>query len=185
MEMIGLVSTYVHFIGLALGFGGALMSDAMFFSSIKDKNISLTEYQFLRLGAKIVWIGLFLLLLSGIGLVWVKPAIIFASKFQIKMIMISVIVLNGMVFHLKHLPFLGAQIDFPLHKTPSFLDKSLLLVMSGAISVISWFSVVLMGALRGLPYGIVTLVIAYIAILAVGLCGAVLVNTIALKRAGR
>ncbi len=150
--MIYELTVFLHLVGLALGFGGALVSDVMFFSSIKDKRISKQELHFMQLGGRMVWIGLIILFLSGIGLVWFKPALLASSKFLLKMVVVTVIAINGAVFHLRHLPHLRDHVELPFHNSESFLARSHLLTISGAISVVSWFSAAFLGSLPGVPF---------------------------------
>jgi hypothetical protein len=166
----------MHLIGFALGFGGAMVSDAMFFSSIKDKVITHTEYRFMQLGSRLVWLGLALLLLSGIGLVFLKPELLSASKFLIKMVIVGVIALNGIVFHIVHLPHIVSHIHIPLYTSHTFKKRSLWLTMSGGISVVSWFSAALLGSLPGVPFSFVFLLGLYGVLLFMALLGAVFMN---------
>lgn len=160
--MIQQIFTYTHLIGFALGFGGAIVSDAIFFNSIKDKHITKTEYRFMALGGKLVWLGLAILLLSGIGLVWIKPELLSSSKFLIKMFVVVVIAVNGLIFHKSHLPHIFSHLGIPFHKSTSFKQRSHLLTFSGVISVVSWLFATFLGASSSLPYTLSELLITYI-----------------------
>ena len=62
------IFTIIHILGVALGAGGAYVSDMIFMSSIKDQRISKTEMRFLTLGSFFVWTGLITLIISGTGM---------------------------------------------------------------------------------------------------------------------
>lgn len=177
--------TFLHLIGVALGFGGAMVSDAIFFSSIKDKQISRTEFRFLQLAGSLVWTGLAILILSGIGLVSLNPDLLSSPKFLIKMVVVLVIVLNGIVFHAHHLPHLGRHINMMFHLSETFTKKSLWLTVSGGISVVSWFTAALLGSLPGLPYTFTTLFGMYILLLFVAVFGGVGMNWLLFRTARR
>lgn len=174
--------TYLHLIGFALGFGGAMVSDAIFFSSIKDKKITQTEFRFMQLGGRLVWIGLSILLLSGIGLVLLNPAILTSSKFLIKMVVVSVIAINGVVFHGIHLPHIRDHIGILFHRSESFVARSHLLTMSGGISVVSWFGAALLGSLPGIALSFTTLLAIYLFLLASALLAGIILNYCVFRR---
>ena len=62
------IFTIIHILGVAIGAGGAYVSDMIFMSSIRDQKISKTEMRFLTLGSIFVWAGLVTLIASGIGI---------------------------------------------------------------------------------------------------------------------
>jgi len=143
----------VHLIGVALGAGGAVMSDLMFFMAIKDRKISRTEMSFLELGSKMVWVGLSVLILSGVTLFLEDPSrYLESSKFVTKMIIVFVIFANGLVFHWRHLPTIHKYLGKYLHRSRSFMRNSKALVISGVVSLISWLATIILGSLRSIPY---------------------------------
>ena len=54
-----------HIIGVALGAGGATMSDVLFLTSIRDNMIDKSELKLLRMASKVVVFGLGLLIITG------------------------------------------------------------------------------------------------------------------------
>jgi hypothetical protein len=166
METIDLKTIYtiLHLFGVAIGAGGAFMSDAMYLSSVKDKRLLPTEARFLRLGGFMVWSGLFLLVISGILLFSTNPAYYLASdKFLLKMITVGIITVNGLVFHLIHLPVLHRTTDKEaMHTDDEFKKKSLMIYVSGGISAVSWSAAIILGALRSLPVSLPLGLLTYV-----------------------
>lgn len=147
------IATIFHIFGAVLGAGGAFMSDAMFFSSIRDKRVSKTEMRFLRLGGRMVWIGLAVLFLSGPWLFFGNvDGYLASSKFLTKMTIVFVIVVNGIVFHRVHIPLLERHTDKHLPTSHEIIKNRHRLVISGAISVLSWTFTIVLGVLRSIPY---------------------------------
>ena len=150
--------TILHLFGLALGMGAALVSDAIFFHSTKDKKIIKTELGILDLGSKLVWLGLFILLISGLGLLITNlDVLLYSSKFWAKMTIVLTLSLNGLFFHHLHLPWIKATKGKKLNSFTSFKQKRSWLLVGGAISSVSWFSALVLGSLRniGLSYGVI------------------------------
>jgi hypothetical protein len=156
----------LHLFGVAIGAGGAFMSDVMFMNSIRDKKFSNTEVRFLQLASNTVWIGVIILLLSGIGIVASDPATyLSSSKFLAKMTIVGMITINGLVFHYSHFPLIRRHVNVSISTSHEFLRKRAYIVASGAISVVSWSSAIILGALRNVQWSYVHIISAYAAVL--------------------
>ena len=159
----------LHLFGVALGAGGAYMSDGMFFSSIKDEKFSKTELRFLKLGSKFVWIGLLLLVLSGIGLFLTDPVKYMEStKFLSKMSIVAIIIANGIFFHLSHIPHLSRHEDTHFPSSDEFGRKRGLLLASGVVSMVSWSFALVLGALKSVPYPYWIIMLVYLGVVSIG-----------------
>jgi hypothetical protein len=157
----------IHLFGIALGAGGAFASDFMFIQSVKDRRITETEIGFLKLGSRMVWIGVGVLLVSGLALFSLDPSTYLASsKFLAKMSIVGIIIMNGIFFHLSHIPVLvECSEKEKMSDSPEFLAKRNFLLASGAISIVSWSSALILGALRGIPYSFGVIMGVYLLIL--------------------
>lgn len=154
-DFIDLRTSFVifHLFAVILGAGSAFMTDVIFMYSAKDKVLDKKEFQFVSLGSKMVWFGILLIILSGALLFILAPErLIESTKFQAKMTIIAILIINGIVFHKIHLPFLKTQIDKKLTTSKEFIKRSKGLFVSGAISTTSWLSALLLGVLWGIPY---------------------------------
>ena len=155
-----------HLFGVALGVGGAFVSDLMFFKSVRDQKISGTEIEFLKLGSIAVWAGLALLVVSGTGLFLLDTEqYIASSKFLAKMTIVAVIIINGIVFHTIHIPRIMRHMDHHFPSSDEFMRKRSFLIMSGAVSATSWPCALILGALRDVSYSYTTIMIIYITLL--------------------
>lgn len=165
MEWIELKDLYIllHIFGAILGAGGAYVSDAMFFSSIRDKVISHRELQFMKIGSTFVWAGLIISIISGILLFMTSPGVYLeSSKFLIKVFIVFVIFVNGIYFHAGHLPMLHRHKDQHYPSSDEFNRKKKFLIASGVVSVTSWTLAVILGSLRMIPIDFYTALISYI-----------------------
>ncbi|HEX9722090.1 MAG TPA: hypothetical protein VGA53_02395, partial [Candidatus Paceibacterota bacterium] len=111
LDFIEIKTIYLifHLFGIAIGAGGAFASDLIFFKSVKDGRLSATEFGFMELGGKMVWVGLAILVISGVLLFSLNPeTYIVSSKFQLKMTVVAIIIANGIVLHLSFIPKLKA-----------------------------------------------------------------------------
>lgn len=166
------IFTIIHLFGIILGAGGSLVSDGIFFTSLKDKIISKDEFQIIRMSSNFVWAGLLILVLSGVGLFTQNVEMLSSSeKFLSKMTVVGILILNGILFHLVHIPFLKKYMGKVLLskvKPPS--DKLISFVfVSGVISVTSWVSAVLLGSLRSFSYSYFTFLSIYTLTIGLGI----------------
>ncbi len=172
-EFITIKTIYLifHVFGAVLGAGGAFASDAMFFKTVKDGVIESTELSFMKLGSKLVWSGVFVLVVSGVLLFYTDPAYYMASsKFLVKVTIVGVLILNGIIFHFIHLPHITKHVGLRISESSTFLKKSTFLMASGALSMVSWVATLVLGMLKVVPYSYfqITGLYLFIVIFAIG-----------------
>lgn len=171
-----------HVFGAILGAGGAFASDGIFFSTIKDGRITEDELRFMKLGSKLVWTGVAILVISGIFLVSTDPARYFASnKFLAKLTIVAIIILNGIIFHLIHIPHIKKHIEIMFRESENFIKKAPLILASGALSMVSWISTVILGVLKHVPYTYFQIMSAYLLVAILAMTSAVLMKKIILR----
>lgn len=164
------VWTVVHLMGMGMGYGGAMVSDAMFFSSIADRRIINTEMRFLRLGSTLVWLGLIVMTLSGVAMVWLDPERLLSSdKFLAKMTVLLVLVINGVVFHVTHIEWLSSVQGRHLDDIDHYRQRKIWLLVSGVVSMVSWNAALVLGVVRGLGWSYGQIVLVYGMVLGFGL----------------
>lgn len=158
--------TIFHLLGVIVGMGGALTSDAMFFSSIRDEKVTPTEMRFLKLGSRMVWIGLVIVFISGALLFSMNPERYLSShKFLAKMTIVVIIAANGFFFHFVHFPRLRRHVGHHFPSSDEFMRKAPLLIASGVISIVSWLSALVLGAVGRIGYSYFEIMGAYLIIL--------------------
>jgi hypothetical protein len=179
MEWIDLKTLYtvLHIFGAILGAGGAYVSDAMFFTSIKDRVISGRELQFMKIGSTFVWFGLILSIISGLLLFSTNPALYLeSSKFLIKVLIVFVIFANGIYFHAGHLPMIHRHKDHHYPSSDEFNRKKKFLIVSGVISITSWTLTIILGSLRMIPIDFWTALAGYIIFEIVAISAALIIS---------
>jgi hypothetical protein len=157
-----------HIVGVAIGFGGAFLSDLIFLTAARDGKISADEMRFIRLGSAAVWLGLLILVISGSLLFQSNEARYLASsKFAVKMLVVAVIFINGLVFHFFHIPRIARSVNTPLRSATELVRYLPWLMVSGAVSVVSWFTALLLGVLHHLPFTFFEILSVYLTLVAV------------------
>lgn len=163
----------LHLVGVVFGLGSASIGDIVFLRALRAGRITRENFATIEVVGRLVWVGLGILILSGIGLVWYHfaniPDWVIPAKLWAKLTLVLVITANGLLIHSRILPLIHASLDQPLEMTP--LGRSLRLAgTSGAISLTSWWVTFVLGGFRSLDLDYGTIMAIY-AMLLVGAMG--------------
>lgn len=170
----------LHLFAVALGVGGAIISDTFFFRFLKDLRISHDEKEILHTFSQIIWIGIGLFLVSGFGLYApFAEAYQLSAKFMAKMIVVGIIILNGSVLtffispKLEKISFHEEEVDFPGELR---LLRKIAFAL-GAISATSWVAALILGALPAIPFTLLQVVFLYVIALILGITASQILET--------
>lgn len=126
-----------------------------------------------------VWAGLFILIISGIGIFYSDPqTYLNSSKFLIKMLVVLVITLNGINLHFYVKPRLKLIDWEKINKSQKNRRLRKIAFASGAISITSWLLATTLGSLKSIPLNLLEAVLAYIGVLTVAVAGSLFVERI-------
>lgn len=140
-----------HLIGMALGAGGATLSDVLFLTSVRDNLIDRSELRLLKAAARVVIAGLALLTVTGIGFFFTdsQPS----ERFWAKLTIVGIAALNGYWLHRQIFPLFErcAQQQRPLF-TAHTSKYAWRVVSAGCISAVSWYAALTLGVWRSTPF---------------------------------
>jgi hypothetical protein len=162
----------IHLIGVVIGLGTATISDITFFRYLKDKRLDAKEIETLSLFSKIIWFGLTLIVLGGLGLFLSDTEqYLESSRFLAKMTVVGVVIFNGFLLHTLVSPNLKNIFkDIKVRK---------LAFMLGAVSASSWYSAFAFSTvMRLFSFTYIQFMLLYLAIL----CFAIFVSQVLAKR---
>ncbi len=146
----------LHAISAAFGLGAVVTTDALFFKFLKDYRISRKESDTLDTISKVIWGATTLLFVTGAVLYMSAPLEYLAkSKFVAKLVVFAVIVINGVVLNILISPYL-VKLSFnndsmTLHRSRRMRILRRLAFASGGLSMVSWFTVFILGSIRSIP----------------------------------
>jgi hypothetical protein len=135
-----------HIAGAAIGVGGAMATDSVFLRSIRNRHVSSEQFLLIRSVSDVVMIGLGLVALTGVVLLAMQPGLIHQASFQAKMLVVVVLLVNGVSFHGLVLPFMAKHRDRWLDGEVLSLPRRWVFAISGAVSGVSWFAALILGA---------------------------------------
>lgn len=156
----------LHIFGVVLGAGAAYTGDAIFLTSVRKKLLTASEVRIFKITGNVVWLGLLIAVISGIGLVLQRPEIfLYSEKLWAKITIIGIIAANGIIFHVMHRSTLERSIGKKFLLTSEIINKRRGIVISGAISVVSWSFVIILGTLGRTPFTYFQFIGAYALVL--------------------
>ena len=136
----------VHNIGFILGLGAVTITDIFFFRFLKDEKISEEEKGTMDTLTNVIWVGLAILVISGIMLYLPEQARLDASpKFMLKVVVIGVVIINGLLLNMKVAPRMRS---FSFSDTVPARHFRCLAFALGAVSLTSWYVAFFLGSFR-------------------------------------
>ena len=140
----------IHFIGAIIAVGAVTATDSMLmllhfkegFAKILDKVSLLLSF--------LVWAGLFILSTTGAYLIYTNPEIAQGTFFHIKFSFVTLIFLNGIILNEKVYPHFHDLSDNWTEERPEVRNFEKYAGIFAAISVIGWWTIILMVQLK--PY---------------------------------
>lgn len=178
------VSIGVHVLAVVVGMGSALFSDALFNRFIADFKIDKLEHHLFSVLSKIIWISLFVMLVSGTAIFMSDVASYSGSdKFLAKMTVVLLIILNGFFFKICIDPSLR-KIDFSdTNKQHKYVKLRRLSFAFGAVSVVSWLFACGLALYKGSHFSYSTIMLVYTGLVAVGVLCSQILERVIVKRA--
>lgn len=160
----------LHNVGFILGLGGATITDIFFFRFLKDGIISESEKQTMDTLSNVIWVGLAILIISGIMLYLPEQArLAVSSKFLLKVIVVSVLTVNGVFLNIFVAPRMRS---FSLAQTvPARYFRKLAFAL-GAISITSWYTAFFLGSFRSINLALREGIAVYLGLVIAAVIGA-------------
>lgn len=160
-EFISPFSVAIHVLSVVCGMGAALIADLLFSFYSKDRSFSRMEINTLEILSRIVKIALYAIVISGI-LVFLSDVekYIVSAKFLAKMTILVALVLNGYILNTyvwSHILARGSKSFF----APNEKAVRQVAFVGGAISVVSWITLFMLGTLESVPYTYATILSLY------------------------
>jgi hypothetical protein len=167
-------ATILHVLGVVVGMGSALASDGLFSFFAKDKKLNKTEISTLSILSKIVFYSLILITVSGVAVFLSDPEKYMDSiKFMAKMSILAVLLINGFVLNKYVWPHLITKNFFTVRNERGMRK---LAFACGAISVVSWLSVFVLGMLPSISISYGMIIAIYFLIILFGISVALAVE---------
>lgn len=137
----------LHVVGLALGMGAALCTDALLLQGALTRPVRLQLVQTVRFLSALVAVGLVVLWCSGAVLAWLKMSdgvpLLESQRFLTKVAVVAILSINGVLIHRLALPAVIAAVGQTLFATLSWPKRIRVSIIAGA-SLAGWLSACLL-----------------------------------------
>ena len=141
--MIFEIFRFLHFVGLAWGVGGATVASIISAKADKDREIAGSFMKIVPAISKLIWIGILLLIISGVGIGMSTPyGAPNKQLFIIKMIIFALLIVIGIIigFKIKKMKLIAPkENENPLDE---FLKTKKQLKVLSIISLVIWYAIV-------------------------------------------
>ena len=166
------IFTLLHILGVAFGLGIATGMDLLLIKHIlTKKTLRQAQYLFIKQLSSLVTWGLILLWFSGVGFLWkyqqVSPEKLLNPKIWSKLMIVTILTINGIFIHHYLLPKLKGCIGKCVDEVCSYNEMALIF-SSGAVSMVSWYVPFIYGTVPQLnfAYSFSTFTLVYLIMVA-------------------
>lgn len=141
------IAVILHVIGSVIGVGAVTVNDFMLLRAVGDGDLGVAYQKSAHSYSMIIWLGWLLLAGSALYMTLANDWVLRSPKMLLKIVLFGVLTLNGLVMGAVLIPKLQRleRKDWQ-EKTAALRRVVLLGVLPGAISVVSWYSTLVLGA---------------------------------------
>ncbi len=161
----------IHIIGVTMGVGATNVADYFHIKGMFDHKLEKKLMHTHERITEMIYIGLFVLLLTGSAMLYLRPGLLSSSLFQLKLALVAIVFLNGQILVNKVSPRIRKDIK---KGHPVEDDKSIDIISStfGTISIVTWYSILILSLTKGLGYTVSQFVLVYVSVLILAFIGA-------------
>lgn len=173
-QYINTPATVLHVFVVILAMGGALVSDMLFSFFSKNKNLNTTEISTLSILRTMVFYALIVIVISGFILFLADmDRYMNSAKFLAKMSILAILIVNGYILNKIVWPRVIRQGFFTNIKDRYM---RMLAFTCGAVSVISWISVLILAVLNRLTMSYSLIMLLYLGVIIFGVIAALVLE---------
>ena len=137
---------FLHFVGLAFGLGGATIASIISAKAEKDKELGKVVMKIMPSIIKLIWLGIALLIISGIGLSFFVKWPLNKQLLLVKHVLVVWIVIIGVIIGFKFKKIKNLTPILKEKPSPQFLRAKKQVKILSIINLILWYAITLMAA---------------------------------------
>ncbi|MGK0209534.1 MAG: hypothetical protein ACI83O_000811 [Patescibacteria group bacterium] len=145
-----IISLVFHILGVAVCVGSVTFVDYLHIIGLRKRSL---ESKFIRIYpyvSKLINAGIIVILLSGIIMLIQKPELLASNLFRFKMALFAIVILNGIYLQKVVSPGINkCVLEGQKNCTQEILYSS---SISGSISIVTWYSLVVLSITKVLQY---------------------------------
>lgn len=143
------IARLMHVVGIAWGVGGVTVLKILHRQAEKNPEMAPLEAKAMPMISKLIALGLLFLIISGItfGRLLGGEGAVNGKILSIKLVLVFILIINGALINFRFMPKM--QKLAPTNGTPTadFLKAKKQMAMSGTVSLVLWYAIVVLGIL--------------------------------------
>lgn len=144
MTLILALFNFLHFVGLAFGLGGATIAAIIFAKAEKDKDVASAVNKIMPSIVKLIWLGLILLIISGIALPFFIKWPLNTKMLVVKHVLVVWIIIVGIIIGIKMRKVKNLVPVLRERPSLSFLKAKKQVKILSMINLVLWYIVTLL-----------------------------------------
>jgi len=137
----------LHVIGTVFGVGAATINDVLFMRAIGSPEEGEAYKRYSPTLSLIAWTGVLLLIVSAVAFWQIKPGILQSEKILVKIGLTAIVAVNGILMGTLLLPRVRAMDKADWTSKAKLQWAVVPGALLGAISIVSWYALLLLGAI--------------------------------------
>lgn len=153
----------LHILAVMVSVGSATLVDYLHLVSLRKKKLEKGLVKIYPFVTKLINLSLLMIYLTGITLVYQNSSILNNPLFITKAFLVLIVTVNGIYLQRSVSPHLDkCVIKGTKYCTPYVLKSS---AIAGSISIVTWYSIVILSLSKTMNYSAKSFIISYLAIL--------------------
>jgi len=172
-EILFAILLVLHILAVMVGVGTVTVTDYLHILGIRDRRLEKRSLFVFPILSNLIFGSLVLIYITGIIMVLARPTILESSLFQLKVALVFIVTVNGYILHHFLFPKIRNAVQIGDHSEKLIKQAA----FGGSLSVVSWYSIVVLALTNYLEYTVWQFLIIYAGALVVAYNVAVYVET--------
>ncbi len=168
----------LHILGVVFGLGAATVTDVMFLHFMRNFRIERREAEIMETLSKIIWVGLGLLVVSGLALMLPRwDFFVGSERFLMKMTAVAIVLINGLFLNFwlqpraRKISFIKPERELSQKEIDERSRLRRTAFVLGGVSVVSWYGAFALAVLTMLTLSYGELFLIFVGLMGVAVLG--------------
>ena len=157
----------LHILAVIVAVGSVTVTDYLHLVSLKRRRLELQLKNIYPRLSNLINVSLIIIILTGVILFIMNSALAKSHLFLLKMALVAIVTINGIYLQ----RIVSPNLDLCILKGTKYCSSSVLYstAISGSISIVTWYSIVILAFSKNFGYTINQFIISYAIILAIAI----------------
>ena len=177
---IYLITTLIHVLVVIVAVGSVTVTDYLHLIGLRKKRLERQLKNIYPKLSNLINVALIMIYLTGGYLVYLNPVLWTSSLFLTKLGLVFVVSINGLILQ----KIISPNLDLCVMEGRKYCSPKVLYTsaISGSISVVTWYSIVILALTKNMGYTVNQFLISYLIVLVITIISAIFLERRARKR---